>query len=450
LNRVDPRRRETSFSTRVDAVKETSRDGFTICDLTQAYGPSSGGVRTYIDAKRSWLKRSTNWRHILIIPGERDEVESDGPLTTYMVRGPRVPKTEGYRFIFRLSRVRAILAAESPDVVELGSPYVLPWAAFGHRSQSRCAVVGYYHTDFPEAYAGNYSSRAVGKSIGGLAQKCAERYANLIYNRCDLTVTASDAFHRKLTDMGVLRTQIIPLGVDLEVFNPSRRDPELRRQLGVGRDEILLAYAGRLDSEKRVDVLADAVRMLSGRVPARLLMMGDGPYRSSMQEAGGDGKSIIVRPFLSDRMDLARHLASADIYVTAGPHETFGLSVVEAQACGLPVVGVRAGALIERVPQTVGLLGAPGSAGEMAQNISHLWENGLREVGEQALRHARENYSWERTFSELASFYETLHREISERALRGGPEQAPAKSQGVLTRYAGKLVNRIQRFGLPQ
>jgi alpha-1,6-mannosyltransferase len=367
-----------------------------------------------------------------------------------MVQGPRIPNTEGYRLIFRLSRVRAILAAESPDVVELGSPYVLPWAAFGHRSKSRCAVVGYYHTDFPEAYAANYTSRAVGEFVGGLAQTCAERYARLIYNRCDLTVTSSDAFHGKLTDMGVFRTQIIPLGVDLETFNPSRRDPELRRQLGVGPDEILLAYAGRLDSEKRVDVLADAVRKLAGRVPVRLLMMGDGPYRSAMEEAGGDEKRIIVRPFISDRMDLARHLASADIYVTAGPHETFGLSVVEAQACGLPVVGVRAGALIERVPQTAGLLGAPGSSEEMAQNISRLWENGLGELGEQALKHARENYSWERTFSDLASFYETLHREALEKALRRGREKAPAKSQGVLTRYAGKLVNRIQRFGLPQ
>jgi alpha-1,6-mannosyltransferase len=117
---------------------------------------------------------------------------------------------------------------------------------------------------------------------------------------------------------------------------------------------------------------------------------------------------IVLLPYQSDRHELARVLASADIYLTAGPHETFALSVVEAQASGLPVIGVRAGALLERVPESVGLLGEVDSAAAMAENIVMLSSNGLRAKGRQARRVIERTLTWESSISRLLETYERL------------------------------------------
>ena len=78
---------------------------------------------------------------------------------------------------------------------------------------------------------------------------------------------------------------------------------------------------------------------------------------------------------MNGRAELARWLASADVYVSGMADETFGVSIVEAQASGLPVVGVAAGAMIDRVTNAVGRLGPVGDADAMARNILEMWRS---------------------------------------------------------------------------
>jgi glycosyltransferase involved in cell wall biosynthesis len=117
-----------------------------------------------------------------------------------------------------------------------------------------------------------------------------------------------------------------------------------------------------------------------------------------------------VLPFEPDRAELATLLASADIYLTAAAHETFGLAVLEAQASGLPVIGVRAGAMVERVGAELGILGEPGSAGDLARNVALLAANGMRAKGRAARAHVERLYSWDATFGRLIARYEDLVR----------------------------------------
>ena len=105
--------------------------------------------------------------------------------------------------------------------------------------------------------------------------------------------------------------------------------------------------------------------------------------------------------FVDDRETLAAYFASADIYVSAMENETFGISVIEAQAAGLPVVGVKAGAMVDRVPPSLGRLGPCGDADAMGANIAAVWMDRLSGMGERARAHAQENFSWPRTFEKL-------------------------------------------------
>ena len=90
--------------------------------------------------------------------------------------------------------------------------------------------------------------------------------------------------------------------------------------------------------------------------------------------------------YVNSRKRLSKILASADIYVTAGPHETFGLSIIEAQASGLPVVGVQAGALTERVTEATGILGPVDSPADMAMNLLELSEQLSYRLNADAIR----------------------------------------------------------------
>jgi alpha-1,6-mannosyltransferase len=202
----------------------------------------------------------------------------------------------------------------------------------------------------------------------------------------------------KLRAQGVPNVDIVGLGVELGDFGPSRRDPRLRRKLGVGDDQPLLIYVGRLDIEKRPDVVVEAFRRLPNELGAHLAIIGEGPQREQIA-ALGDHR-IVTPGYCKDRAELAKWLASADIYVSAMANETFGVSIVEAQASGLPVVGVAAGAMLDRVPERIGRLGPVGDTAAMAANILAVWNGDREGIREAACEEAR-LYSWDRSMEAL-------------------------------------------------
>lgn len=377
-----------------------------VCDLTQAY--NSGGIRTYIDAKRKHLLEQTDWEHLLISPGEKDTSHQKDRSTWYQVASPLVPKCEPYRFILRLDKVMSILMKEKPDLIEFASPYLLPWVAYSYRKRLQKRVVGYFHTDFPTAYVKPTIEGLAGKWVGKRSQVISSWYAKVIYKKCDAVLTASKVHYHKLIDMGISSVKRVSLGVDLELFNPTKKSSVVRKQFGVNDSDILLIYAGRFDHEKRVMVIADAIQKIPKTKPIKILFLGEGPFRELLQQYAENDHRMSILPYQSNKQELAKLLASADIYVTAGPYETFALSVVEAQASGLPVVGVKAGALVERIPPSVGVLGAVDSADEMAQNIEYLVQNGFREKGRNARQIVESNFSWDNTFNNIFEIYENL------------------------------------------
>jgi alpha-1,6-mannosyltransferase len=379
-----------------------------ICDLTQAYAETSGGIRTYLTEKTRFIRERTEDEHILLIPGNSYSVERTDRIRKYTVKGIPVPGCKPYRFMYRLDKIIRILEDEHPDIIEIGSPYVLPLAVFRYRRKRSCTTVGFYHTDFPEAYIATFARRFQSKHMQTVARKSAERYARYIYNKCDITVASSDLMIRKLRSMEIERVHTIQLGVDPATFNPLKRDLSLRDAIGIRNEEILLLYAGRLDNEKRISVLLDAFNLIASRFPGKLALVGDGPQKALAQAYAKNNDKLVILPYQKDRQSLARMLASSDIYVTAGPHETFGLSILEAQASGLPVVGVRAGAVPERVNEDIGVVCDVDDPRSIASGIMELALNGYKARGRRARSIVEKEYSWDATFTRLFRLYTTL------------------------------------------
>ncbi len=180
----------------------------------------------------------------------------------------------------------------------------------------------------------------------------------------------------------------------------TRRDPKLRRKLGLADDQPLLIYVGRLDGEKKPDMVTEAFRRLPDSLGAKLALIGEGPLKDEIAALGDE--RIILPGYVQNRAELARWLASADIYVSGMADETFGLSIVEAQASGLPIVGVAAGAMIDRVTDAVGRLGPVGNAEAMARNILAVWTGDHAAMAAEARAHALQ-FGWDSSMEALFS-----------------------------------------------
>src|SRR5437764_4009033 len=260
------------------------------CDLTQSWSDVGGGVRTYLLHKRRHILESTPQSHLLIIPGVRDEVIADERATIVTIASAHVPGSPHYRLMLRNRAVRSALERFRPDLIECQDAYNLPWAAIGHRQRwPDMALVAAYMTDFPTVYVERPLSKIMGSLIaGGLGRIC-YGYCGALYRRFDAVFALSDnGGAAKLRGLGIGDIEVVPLGVELGEFGPGRRDPRLRRKLGLADDQPLLIYPGRLAGEKKPDVAVDAFRKLPREIGAKLVLIGEGPLRESTETLGDD------------------------------------------------------------------------------------------------------------------------------------------------------------------
>ena len=375
-----------------------------ICDLTQSYAPhGGGGVSTYLREKRQQILNRTPHRLMQIVPGPEDKVIEDGRHIWVEIGAEQVRGSPNYRFILRTSAVREVLERYRPEIIESLCPWLLPWTAINHRrAHPRTALVAGYHTDFPNAHIHRVSAELLGKMLAGGLRKLSVGYAERTYREFDRVYTLAEDMRAVLQSYAINHVDVIDLGIDTSLFDPKRRDPAFREVLGLSADGPLLIYAGRIDNEKRADRLVAMFRQLPAEMGASLVMLGDGKLREKLAaEAQSEGLSIVLPGFVGDRLQLARAMASSDIYVSAMADETLGISVVEAQASGLPVVGVASGAMPARVPAGLGLLGPVDDIEVMARNVDAIWHSDYRAMGQAARAHVQSRFSWERTFDVL-------------------------------------------------
>ena len=358
-----------------------------VADVTMFYAPQGGGVRRYIEAKRAWLTSRAGCSHTLVVPKA-----SDAPpeLHTVGLTSVPLPLSNGYRVPLRKSPAARTLVELQPNVIEAGDPYMLAWAALDAGQRLGIPVVGFCHSDLPRLLRQRYGRRV---------ERIAALYYARLYREFDLVLAPSRAMTARLRGWGVRRATYQPLGVDVDVFNPSRRDAGLRPRLGLPAASRLLVYAGRFAPEKNLDVLAHAMRLLGSRYVA--LWIGAGRVPAELPA------NVRILPYVNDREDLARVLASCDAFVHPGDQETFGLAALEAMACGLPVIGAHAAGVGELVTPEVGTLVPARDAHALAEAITALYERDLKALALHARRLA-ERYAWSPVLARIVDRYSAL------------------------------------------
>ncbi|MDQ6618415.1 MAG: glycosyltransferase [Pseudomonadota bacterium] len=356
-----------------------------LVDTSMFFAPEGGGVGRYLAVKHAWLKAHTRWRHTIVAPG--GETHEDHDIRTY--RAP-LRVRHGYRFpLTRAAWSRRIVALQ-PDLIEAGDPYLLAWASIDAAQRAGVPAIGFYHSDV----VGTAALR-----FGPAGYVVAARYARALYRQFDLVIAPSRHVEARLRELGVDRVACQPLGVDVQTFHPSRRREDLRETLGLGRDTRLLVFAGRFAREKNLDVLCSAMRLLGA--PYHLLLIGSGePPRAPA--------NVTIRPYEHDPAALAGIVASCDAFLHAGDRETFGLVVLEAMACGLPVIAVGGGAITDLVQPHGGLVVGRRDAHALAEGISHVFAQDPHAMGQAARRWVESHYTWDSVLRGLIALYGRL------------------------------------------
>lgn len=349
----------------------------TTLHLTNAYHPTSGGVRTFYDALLEAADR-TGHRVVVVVPGPGDDLDRIGEFgRLYTVKAPPAPAFDRrYRvllphryFPMSAGRLLAILEHEQPDLVEICDKYSLPYLAAmlrkgWHRRIRRPALVGLSCERFDDNMAAYLSSNRA-------AQAFTRWYIRNIYGppfdaHIAVSEYTAEELRRAMPDRPEGFVRVCPMGVHVDRFGPEHADKALRRDIlqrcGGSASSVLLLYAGRVSPEKNIGLLVDMMRELTarGREDYRLVVAGDGPLSGWLRaQAGGSLTGRILGWGNVDRGELPRYLASCDVFVHPNPREPFGIGPLEAMASAVPVVVPDAGGVREYVDATNAWTAAP-------------------------------------------------------------------------------------------
>jgi alpha-1,6-mannosyltransferase len=374
------------YPPRPPVALRTGPAGRHLVDVTLLFAPTSGGVRRYLLAKHEWLTQHSRLKHTVLVPGAHD----DGLRYDVMTIGsPAIPFGGGYRVPLRMRAFRNQLAHLTPDLIEVGDPYHLARQSLRVARERRIPAIAFCHSDI---------ATIADSLVGRWAGRAARRYLADLYARFDLVLAPSGIVAERLDDIGIRNVEVQTLGVDVTTFHPGACDPEVRAMLGIARDARLLVFAGRLSPEKHVCDLVAAMTLLGPRYHLVLIGARHGTRRTT---------NVTTLQYQQDNRQLARLLASCDAFVHAGDQETFGLVVLEAMACGLPVVAARAGALPELVDDSVGATFRPRDPRDLTLKIANLFESDWRAAACAARKRAA-SHAWDAAFTRLLGRYTRL------------------------------------------
>ncbi len=395
---------------------------------TDTYYPSVNGAAYFTQRLATGLARQGHWVAVMA-PGPtlRNDVRTYDGVTVYGIRSISVPVYPDLRLspaLLARKAIRDYVRAIRPDVIHIQNHFMIGKEVAAVARRYRIPVMGtnhfmpenlvhYFHLPpFAERWLKTYGWR---------------RFAQ-VYRRLDLVTTPTRTARSLIEDMGIDK-DIVPVscGIDLQRFSPANDGGHLREKYGVPQGRPVLLYVGRLDHEKRLDLLLEALPAIVGATDAQLVLVGMGKLRRVLEATAsskGVADHVTFAGFVPDE-ELPDFYGIGDLFVIAGIAELQSIATMEAMASGLPVVAVDAMALPELVREGEnGYLFADGDTDTLARRaIEILSDPGLRvRMGRRSLEIIAA-HDERRTLGE----YEALYRRIVD-----GPDASAAPDEAVV------------------
>jgi alpha-1,6-mannosyltransferase len=358
-----------------------------IAQLANFIGPASGGMKTAVERLGAGYVEAGAER-LLVVPGPRDARTSTDVGDVVQVRAPRVGG--GYRLILEPWRVVDILEQFSPTSVEVSDKStLLPVTRWARRNDVGSVLFSHERLDAMLSLRTGWES-GIAPPVAVLNRLLVRRFDTVVVT----SEFAADEFGAVARTAGT-SIHRIPLGVDLDTFRPG----PARRRTGPLR----LVHAGRLSREKSPHLaVATAVALHRRGVDVRLDVYGTGPHRDELEQIAAEAP-VRFHGHVAGRAALAGRLRAADIALSVCPGETFGLAVLEALACGTPVVTADVGGARELVDDASGAWGEP-DPDALADAVLRLASRDVR-ARRRAARRRAEQFPWSATTTAMLALH---------------------------------------------
>lgn len=371
--------------------------------LADAYKPHVSGITHYISLSKKYLEKAGHEVFVFTFGGEN--YQDDEP---NIVRSPGFPLIDtGYYINFRYpASVQRLLY--TMDVVHVHHPFISGRLALRYCRPKGIPIVFTNHTRY-DLYAQAYLPILPEE----ISETFLKAYLGPFCAACDLVIAPSHGILNVLRHLGVeTPVEVIPNGVELAPFRQVLQ-PVKRNELGFSEENVLLIYAGRLGPEKNLPFLLRAfAATVKAYESARLLIIGDGPERDNLEDRvqymGIREKVRFVG--MVPYAEIPRYLAIGDAFVTASVTEVHPLSVIEAMAAGLPVLGIHSPGVGDIVEEDVTGFLAPEEdlAVFTAKMVRLVAEPETRKMMSKNARHSATKYDIEQITQILLAHYERL------------------------------------------
>ncbi|MGL1902743.1 MAG: glycosyltransferase [Fibrobacterales bacterium] len=394
----------------------------TVLDCNNFWSPSGGGVRRYHLEKLAYYSKRNDVHYIFMMQDSSTYTEVINETTVIEhVEAFKVPGNWEYRFLMRSNPILTIINKYAPQIIEVGSPYLMPYLvtkAVKRSHSPKATIVGFWHADFPVTYVQRFFKK-FNTHLARIMEALAWAFARKSYHSMQMILSSSTLVIERMIKHGMQNIKHLPLGVGLELFNPSKRDNALREQYQAGESQrLILFFPHRFSDEKGIRTILDAYTTACQTLPIKpaLVFAGTGPDLPLVMKYVESHSHIHYVGFINSTEEMARWHASNDIGFALSSGETFGLSIVESLASGVPLIAVRDGAALEHAEQShAGLVVSPYNSSELAEAIIALVTMADRSHLQNNARTYAETLSWEHCFTKQISLYRhALTRGLSE------------------------------------
>ena len=305
--------------------------------VSETWPPEINGVALTVNGLATGLAARGHSVEV-VRPRQARPSVADPQFETVFTRGAALPRYPGLRFgLPARQTLSERWTQERPDAIYVATEGPLGGSALRAANALSIPVATGFHTRF-DNYVGHYGLRWLTPLV--------RNHLRRFHNRAHATLVPTDALARELTELGVDNARLLRRAVDTQLFHPGQRDAALRAQWNVDAGTPVMLYLGRIAAEKNLDLAVQTFRAAQQQQPAmRYVWVGDGPARPALQAANPD----FVFVGMQRGEALARHVASTDLFPFPSLSETFGNVILEALACGVPVVAYREGAAREHL-----------------------------------------------------------------------------------------------------
>lgn len=303
---------------------------------------------------------------LMVITSRRDLTVDDIPIKNFRPIGEfELPEYELQRLSFPpIMQILDYVQREQFSEIIISTPGPMGLTGLLAAKMLNLQTSGIYHTDIPEYVRILTEDRFL--------ESLAWSYMHWLYGQVDTVFVNSEQYRKCWIDRGFApeKLQILPRGLDTDLFNPARRDLTFWPGAGANGAEVRLLYVGRISREKDLDVLVTAYHKVRKQGhPVKLYVVGHGPYSDALAAALPDA---VFLGYLTGE-PLAKAYASADVFVFPSTTDTFGNVIIEAQASGLPVIVSDLGGPKELVEDGVnGIVTKAHDADDFARAINQL------------------------------------------------------------------------------